>query len=116
VLALPSVHFFVNPFYAPAMRNLLSVLSGLASLAYIVSSSPVPDNGLEKRAISSHHVCSEVNLVVDVLKLYKATPFCSSFLHIPTSTVQHTSTATSDVYATNTNTMQATITTTVQTE
>jgi hypothetical protein len=98
------------------MRNLLSFLGGLASLAYIVSSSPVSANGLEKRAINSQQVCSEVNFVVDILKLYKATPFCSSFLHIPTSTVQLTSTATSDIYATNTNTIQATITTTVQTE
>ena len=30
--------------------------------------------------------CSAIEEVVKILKTYKATPFCSSFLHVPTKT------------------------------
>lgn len=40
---------------------------------------------LRERALSPQ-ACSEVDFIVDILKLHQATPFCSSFLHIPTAT------------------------------
>ena len=39
------------------------------------------DNGLEARNLTPQQ-CSEVVVVIDVLKLHSATPFCSSFLGI----------------------------------
>lgn len=45
-----------------------------------------PDNFIEARSLTPQQ-CSEVVVVIDVLKLHSATPFCSSFLGIqPTTT------------------------------
>ncbi len=40
-----------------------------------------------KRRTASSKECAVVNEIVDLLKLVKATPFCSSFLSIPVTTV-----------------------------
>lgn len=50
-----------------------------------VLSSPISDAGLNERSLPAS-VCKEVVVIVNVLKFYKATPFCSSFLHISTAT------------------------------
>jgi hypothetical protein len=59
---------------------------------------------------SNNNICKDVVLVVDILNLYKATSFCSSYIHIPTVTstavvtaspvTSYTSTATSTFYST----------------
>ena len=54
------------------------------AIAFVdVNSSPV--NELENRNFPPAF-CSAIEEIVDVLELNKATPFCSSFLHIPTKT------------------------------
>lgn len=75
------------------MRFTIAPLA-LAVLFPRVSGSPLdipkPISGnedvLEKRAPPSAAVCRGVNLIVTILKLNKATPFCSSFLGISATT------------------------------
>lgn len=52
--------------------------------------------------------CAAINDIVDVLKLNGATPFCSSFLHIPASTSTATVLETATDYATLTDTVTRT--------
>ena len=54
-----------------------------------VSSSPVIDASLNSRSLSPAQ-CEAVVVIVDVLKIQKATPFCSEFLSISASTVTST--------------------------
>lgn len=70
----------------------------LAGAAAVVAASPLAD--FERRTLPPS-ACSEVNLIVDLLNLYKATPFCSSFLSIPTYTTTIVSVA-STTYTTGT--------------
>ena len=66
------------------MRASLSVGAALILAARSILASPV--NGIEARNLTPKQ-CSEVVVVVNVLKLHSATPFCSSFLGIqPTTT------------------------------
>lgn len=66
----------------------------LALLATTAQSSPLQDIFERNYATSQlpEALCKKVNVVVKVLKSYKATPFCSSYLGIPavtsTSTMQ----------------------------
>ncbi|KAI9805257.1 MAG: hypothetical protein M1833_005710 [Piccolia ochrophora] len=53
-----------------------------------VIASPVPEP-----LVPSAQVCAGVNTIVSILKLYKATPFCSSFISITPVTKTQTSTA-----------------------
>jgi hypothetical protein len=70
-----------------------ALLAGFRQLAYSkpVNSFASPPTGesakFEERAPPSAQVCKDVNLVVAILKLNKATPFCSSILGIKTSTI-----------------------------
>ena len=66
------------------MQNSLAIGTALCLAASSVLSSP--DNGMKARNLTPQQ-CSEVVVVIDVLKLHSATPFCSSFLGIqPTTT------------------------------
>jgi hypothetical protein len=60
--------------------HLSTIFSVVSAAAAIVVASPLAERTLSPSA------CHEVDLLVDLLKLYKATPFCSSFLSIPTHT------------------------------
>ncbi|KAF3937489.1 hypothetical protein ABW19_dt0200244 [Dactylella cylindrospora] len=67
-----------------------AVLSGIAASAlaspiFQITSEDGDISPLERRAPSAQ-VCKNVQIIVSILKLYKATPFCSSFLQIPTQT------------------------------
>jgi hypothetical protein len=77
-------------------NNAFGLLAGLHQLAY-----PKPVNGfagpltgeneqLEIRAPPPAAVCDKLNSIISVLKSYQATPFCSSFLNIPASTISTT--------------------------
>lgn len=60
----------------------------LTLLAAAVQSSPTPDI-LERDYATGKlpdAVCKKVNVIITVLKVYKATPFCSSYLGIPAVT------------------------------
>ncbi|KAG7008652.1 hypothetical protein G7Y79_00004g012360 [Physcia stellaris] len=81
--------------------QILAVAALLATTSY---SSPVQEVNARNLTPSQ---CSKVQSVVDVLKLYTATPFCSSFLSIKTAT----STSTIKVTSTATTTKTSTITT-----
>ena len=59
---------------------LLLVLLGLIE----VFSSPV-DHGLQARNLPPA-VCQKVVVIIKILQLNKATPFCFSFLHVNTQT------------------------------
>ena len=75
-------------------QSLLGLL-GLAGFT-LIEASPVA-------APISAAECSAVNFVVQSLKAFSsATPFCSSFLHIPTSTISATSTVSQPTTAINT--------------
>ncbi|KAK6506771.1 hypothetical protein TWF481_005231 [Arthrobotrys musiformis] len=65
---------------------------------------------------ASANVCKDVQLVVSILKLYKATPFCSTFLGIKTQTVSATKVSTLLTTTTVTENVYATTTQTVKTE
>ncbi|KAG9735832.1 hypothetical protein KCU73_g10409, partial [Aureobasidium melanogenum] len=57
-------------------------------------------------------VCPAVDLVVDILRLYpSATPFCSSFLHIPTITTTQTVSSTALFTSAATTTILTTVST-----
>ncbi|MCJ1366219.1 hypothetical protein MMC16_005345 [Acarospora aff. strigata] len=86
------------------LRLFLSVLS----TAPAVLSSPILEQDLNERSLSAS-ACSKVVTIVEVLKLYKATPFCSSYLRISTST----STATTTKSTVSTITTGTPLTTTV---
>ena len=60
----------------------------LALVAAAVQSSPMPGVLEQDHAtgILPDAFCKEVNVIVTVLKAYKATPFCSSYLNIPVVT------------------------------
>ncbi|KAL8822369.1 MAG: hypothetical protein Q9191_006896 [Dirinaria sp. TL-2023a] len=74
-----------------------------AALALGATASPI--NELDSRNLTPEE-CSKVVVIVDVLKLHKATPFCSSFLSIKPAT----STSTVLVTASASTTTTATIT------
>lgn len=66
------------------MRTNLSIAAALGLAARTISASII--NDIDARNLTPQR-CSEVVLVIDVLKLHSATPFCSSFLGIePTTT------------------------------
>lgn len=66
------------------MHTSLSFAVTFVLAAQIVYASP--NNGIEARNLSPQQ-CSKVVVVIDLLKLHSATPFCSSFLGIhPTIT------------------------------
>lgn len=66
------------------MRTTLVIATALCLAARSVLSSP--NNGMKARNLTPQQ-CSEVVVVIDVLKHHSATPFCSSFLGIqPTTT------------------------------
>ncbi|MCJ1244660.1 hypothetical protein MMC30_001859 [Trapelia coarctata] len=75
------------------MYFLTSLTAFFLTLAAVFSS-PISDTGLIERHLPAS-VCKEVVIIVNVLKLYKATPFCSSFLHISTATTTSVVTTTS---------------------
>ena len=71
------------------------ILAVAALLATTTYSSPVQE--VKARNLTPSQ-CSKVQSVVDVLKLYAATPFCSSFLSIKTATSTSTIKVTSTAY------------------
>ncbi|KAF6218114.1 hypothetical protein HO133_006072 [Letharia lupina] len=85
------------------MRASLSIVGALGFAAKAVLASP--NNGIEARNLTPQQ-CSEVVLVIDVLKLHSATPFCSSFLGIQPTT----KTTVSVVKTTSTSTTTTTVT------
>ncbi|MCJ1472370.1 hypothetical protein MMC13_001017 [Lambiella insularis] len=78
------------------MSPLFPTIALCLAVAFTAASPMEPQ--LHARALSPAQ-CSEVITVIDVLKLYQATPFCSSFLDITTvtSTTTKTTTTTSTV-------------------
>ena len=70
------------------MRASLSVGAALVLAAQSVLASS--DNGIEARKLTPEQ-CSEVVVIINVLKLHSATPFCSSFLDIQPTTTTATS-------------------------
>jgi hypothetical protein len=76
---------FLADYHSRAMK--VYNLTSLCALATVVSASPL----VQERS----DACQVVDVVVSALKLYKATPFCSSFLGIQTATAVVTSTAVS---------------------
>jgi hypothetical protein len=62
------------------MKLITPLLFGLATAA------PWEIAQVDKRTPLTPAFCSGLNLVVDVLKLHKATSFCSSYLAIQTKT------------------------------
>lgn len=106
------------------MRSLTYSLVFLTGLARLVASTPYPQYGpltdedgasLEARAPDAA-VCKAVKVLVEMLKVQKATPFCRSFLNIQTTTVEAFSTESVDATITVTSTTSETTTTTVETE
>ncbi|KAK6517424.1 hypothetical protein TWF281_004081 [Arthrobotrys megalospora] len=96
--------------------KLLSAFSAAACIAPLAFAKPVPDS-FDKLMNRGVNVCKDVQLVVSILKLNKATPFCSTFLGIKTQTVPSTksltvlatTTVTENVYLTTTETVQTQI-------
>ena len=66
--------------------HFLTCLTGFLVALNVVLASPINDLSLIEWSLPAS-VCKEVVVIVDMLKLYKATPFCSSFLHISTATI-----------------------------
>ncbi|KAF3905030.1 hypothetical protein AA313_de0205103 [Arthrobotrys entomopaga] len=93
------------------MKSFLSLLAAAACIAPTAFANPLPAS----KNIQAD-VCKEVVLIVDLLKLNKATPFCSSFLGIKTATVQATTVSTSFATATITNDVYTTVTEIASTE
>ncbi|KAF3935188.1 hypothetical protein ABW20_dc0109705 [Dactylellina cionopaga] len=98
--------------------SLFSLLSGLVAFA---SASPIvkyvsEEDGLDisPRDVSAQ-TCKKVQLVVSILKLNKATPFCSSFLHIPTQTVEVTEVIPRTITQTESTVVYTTVTVVAQT-
>jgi hypothetical protein len=60
----------------------------LTLLAAAVHASPMPD--VIERDYSTGNLpvveCKKINYIITILKAYKATPFCSSYLNIPAVT------------------------------
>ncbi|KAI4236864.1 MAG: hypothetical protein L6R40_006054 [Gallowayella cf. fulva] len=76
------------------------VLTGLLPLlATLISGSPLGEDALVERNLPASD-CAKVTKVISVLKLNQATPFCSSFLGIKTSTSTITTVRTSTVTST----------------
>lgn len=69
----------------PVMTIFLNSAILFLLLAVVVCSSPLNDFNLLPRALSPAQ-CSSVVSVVSVLKVYRATPFCESFLSVKTQT------------------------------
>ncbi|KAK6361037.1 hypothetical protein TWF730_007152 [Orbilia blumenaviensis] len=98
------------------MMKFLSAFGAAACIAPLAFAKPVPDS-LDKLMNRGVNVCKDVQLVVSILKLNKATPFCSTFLGIKTQTVSSTrsltalatTTITEDVFLTSTETVQTQI-------
>ena len=85
------------------MKLPLLVLIGFVSFALAIPKIVLRDANL---------LCKDIVAVVDLLKLNQATPFCSSFLHIPTITVSTVKTAlTTKIVSASTPTTSTTITT-----
>lgn len=76
------------------------VLQGLLPLfATLIHASPLSEDSLVERELPASE-CSKVTKVISVLKLNKATPFCSSFLGVKPSTSTITTVQTSTVTST----------------
>ena len=97
------------------MKFLAALSAAAACIAPLASAKPLTHSwDLIAKRDSNANVCKDVQLVVSVLKLNKATPFCSTFLGIKTqtvpttkvSTVLTTTTVTENVYATTTETVK----------
>ncbi|KAK6350546.1 hypothetical protein TWF718_003736 [Orbilia javanica] len=86
-------------------------------IAPLVSAGPISHSWdiIAKRSTNAN-VCKDVQLVVSILKLNKATPFCSTFLGIKTQTVPTTKVSTALATTTVTENVYATTTQTVKTE
>ena len=84
------------------MRFSVAAILASCTLKTVVLGSPVDGHQYDERSPPSPQICSKVNKVVSVLKAFKATAFCSSFLHIPTATVRTTATTSVDQTTTDT--------------
>jgi hypothetical protein len=80
-LSLSSHTFF-------AFTNMARFTLMLTLLAAAVHASPMPD--VIERDYPAEKLpgaeCKKINYVITILKAYKATPFCSSYLNIPVVT------------------------------
>ncbi|EGX43153.1 hypothetical protein AOL_s00215g762 [Orbilia oligospora ATCC 24927] len=100
------------------MKFSLAALSAAAAcFVPLASAKPITHSWdlISKRG-SNTNVCKDVQLVVSILKLNKATPFCSTFLGIKTQTVPTTKVSTVLTTTTLTESAYATITETAKTE
>ncbi|KAL8991791.1 MAG: hypothetical protein Q9169_007649, partial [Polycauliona sp. 2 TL-2023] len=79
--------------------NHLHFLGLLPLVAILVHASPLGEEDLAKRTLPEVE-CAKVTKVISVLKLNKATPFCSSFLGIKATTSTITTVQTSTVTST----------------
>ena len=86
---------YIYSLHSPPIMRLSSICAVAASVAGGANASPVQN--LEARILTPAQ-CSQLVSIVNVLKEYKATLFCSSFLSIKPATSTSTGWVTSTAY------------------